>query len=321
MLNIAIVTGGPSAERGISLKSAGLIEKYLDPDKYLYRTIILEEAGWIEKKSGQAVDMNDFSLSIGGNKIRFDFAFFIIHGTPAEDGKIQGYFEFLGIPHSTCHTLSAALTFNKQKCKDFLKAYDIPMAPSVLIRSTSQSDLDLARSVGFPVFVKPNNNGSSYGISKVSEPAELEAALDKAFEYDHEVIVEAFLDGPEYSSGIVKEGNNLHAFPITEIIPEGEFFDYEAKYEGASQEITPANLSAEEAEKCKVLSKKLYEILDCRGMVRFDYIRVGGKFYLLEANTIPGLSEASIIPQQALAYGWSITKLLDIVISDCMAGA
>lgn len=318
MKHIAILTGGPSAERGISLKSAGLVEDFLNREKYTSRTILVDSDGWYEKESRTRVDLNDFSLQIEGKKETFDFVFLIIHGTPAEDGKLQGYFEYLGIPHSTCKTLSAALTFNKQMCKNLLRAFDIPLAPSILIRPEDGIDEPAILSLGLPVFVKPNNNGSSYGISKVSQREDLSSAIEKAFEYDNEVIIEAFLEGREFGCGVVKEGGQLHAFPITEIIPEAEFFTYEAKYEGASQEITPAEVSEVLSLQCQALSKKLYTVLSCRGMVRFDFILVGEQFYLLEANTIPGLSPASIIPQQAQAYGWSIEHLLDVVIEDCI---
>ncbi len=319
MIHVAILTGGPSAERGISEKSAQCVATYLDAFKYTYRYIVMEKEGWFEKSTGSRVDLNDFSLIIDGQREFFDFVFLMIHGTPAEDGKIQGYFEYLRIPHSTCHTLTASLTFNKQKCKDYLSAHEVAMAPSMLIKDGDQWNVEKFSSLGLPLFVKPNNNGSSYGISKVKHYDEMQTAIRKALQYDTEVVVEAFLEGREFGCGIVKEGDHLHVFPITEIIPDAEFFTYEAKYEGASEEITPAVLPDRLTQECQEISRQVYHILDCRGMVRFDYILVGETFYLLEANTIPGMSEASIIPQQAQAYGWSITKLLDIVIEDCLA--
>jgi D-alanine-D-alanine ligase len=320
MQHIAILAGGPSAEREISLQSAELVEKYLDPGKYSFRTIVLEKGGWFEKNERVKVDLNDFSLTFDGKKETFDFVFLIIHGTPAEDGKIQGYFEYLGIPHSTCDTLVSALTFNKQMCKDYLKAFEIPMAPSRLLKKDqSWEPGTLIKQLGLPLFVKPNSNGSSYGVSKVTLEKQLNSSVDQAFVYDDEVIVETFLAGMEVSAGVVREGNVLHAFPVTEIVPKKEFFDYEAKYKGASDEITPARLPIELLSKCEERSKAIYGYLGCRSMVRFDYILVDEEFYLLEANTIPGLSEASIVPQQAIAYGWTITKLLDVVIEDCLS--
>jgi D-alanine-D-alanine ligase len=316
MKKIAILTGGPAAERGISMKSAQLVADYLDPNRYEYKVFVIEENGWFDRESGLKVDLNDFSIESNGRKWRCDLVFLMIHGTPAEDGKIQGYFEIQEIPHSTCDTLVSALTFNKQMCKDYLKGFNIPMADSTLIRKQDFGSAFQIEAGRFPVFVKPNNNGSSYGISRADRPEELENSIALAFKYDDEVIIEDFLDGREISCGVVKEGDSLHALPLTEIIPDNEFFDYEAKYEGASQEITPADLSPEQTDICQNLSKQIYTILGCKGMIRLDYILVNDCFNLLEVNTIPGLSEASIVPQQARAYGWTITKLLDVVIMD-----
>ncbi len=317
-MNVAIVTGGPSAEREISLNSAKLIAQYLDPDKYSQRTIVIEEGGWFDQDSGSKVDQNDFSLTVDGSKQSFDLAYLIVHGTPVEDGKLQGYFESKGILHTTCDTLTSALAFNKQWCKDFLAYHNVPMAKSEVVRSDAISEVDPTR-FDYPVFVKPNNNGSSYGVSKVTSDVELPAALAKAAEYDHEIMVEQFMAGREFSSGAVWDGKTLHVFPITEMLPDGEFFDYEAKYLGAGKEITPAHVEAELSDKCRAQTARLYKLLKCRGIVRFDYIMVGSEFWLLEANTVPGMSEASIVPQQARAYGWTITELLDRTISGIMS--
>ncbi len=317
MKRIAILTGGPSAEREISLQSAQMVAQHLDPSVYRHRLIFMNADKWVEAETENTIDLNDFSLECNGSKEWFDFVFLVIHGTPAEDGKIQGYFEILKIPYSTCDTLSAALTFNKQKCKEFLQAHRVPMAPSVLLLRGEETPQDRINALGFPLFVKPNNNGSSYGVSMVRQASELQAAVDLALQYDEEVMIEGFLQGREFGCGLVREGDVLHAFPVTEIIPEGDFFTYEAKYEGASQEVTPAQISSELSDACQTLSKKIYQVLSCRGMVRIDFILVGEQFYFLEANTIPGLSAASIIPQQAAAYGWSFARLLEAVIEDC----
>ncbi|MDX1406962.1 MAG: D-alanine--D-alanine ligase [Saprospiraceae bacterium] len=317
MITVAIVTGGPGAERGIALKSAVLVQTHLNPATYRHYTILLEENGWFEQGTGDPIDLNDFSLVKGKHRIKFDFVFLIIHGTPAEDGKLQGYFEYLGIPHSTCDTLTCALTFNKQWCKDMLRAHDVPMARSVIVRSDAIHEADLS-AVGVPAFVKPNNNGSSYGVSRVDHPEDLPDALEKAARYDHEIMVEALISGREFSCGAVRDRETIHVFPLTEIIPDGAFFDYAAKYEGASQEITPAELDPGLSGECQALTRRLYQLLNCRGMVRFDYILEDGQFKLLEVNTIPGLSEASIVPQQAQAYGWTISHLLDVVVQGAM---
>jgi len=321
MINVAIITGGPSAERGVSLKSAQTIAKHLPVEKYHSTTIDITPQGWKDIQSGVYIDLNRFCLADEqGQMIRqFDFAFIIVHGTPAEDGKLQGYFEMMNIPHSACGVLASALTFNKQMCKDHLKLYNIPMAESMITTSVISRDKVEYNKITPPLFVKPNNNGSSYGVTKVKEWSQLEDAIRHALQYDHEVMIERALEGTEYSCGVVREGKTYHVFPITEIIPEGEFFDFAAKYEGHSQEITPARLEPRLAEQCKERSGMLYKQLGCRGMVRFDYILESETFYLLEANTTPGMSEASIIPQQAMAYGWPIAKLLDVVVTDCLA--
>ncbi|MBP7240125.1 MAG: D-alanine--D-alanine ligase [Saprospiraceae bacterium] len=320
MIEIAIIAGGPSAERGVSLKSAKTIAGHLPTDKYTATTIDITPHGWADIQSGNAVDLNRFCLvDKEGNVLKkFQFAFIIIHGTPAEDGKIQGYLEMMGIPHSACGVLSSALTFNKQMCKDHLQPYNIPMAESMIVTSVVNRLQVEQNNIQPPFFVKPNNNGSSYGVTKVKDWAQLEDAITQALTFDHEVMIERALVGSEFSCGVVRDGAKLHVLPITEIIPNGEFFDFAAKYEGESQEITPARLDTELVQQCQERSAKLYSLLGCRGMVRFDYILEGNVFYLLEANTTPGMSEASIIPQQAKAYGWTISKLLDVVINDCL---
>lgn len=321
MMEVAIIAGGPSAERGVSLKSAQTIAKHLPADKYRSTTIDITPNGWVEMSTGNCLDLDHFHLlDANGKPIReFDFAFIIIHGTPAEDGKIQGYLEMMNIPHSACGVLTSSLTFNKQMCKNYLRPYSIPMAESLLVTSVIPVSTVEQHHIQPPLFVKPNNNGSSYGVTKVKAWSQLEKAISFALEYDHEVMIERALTGTEFSCGIVREGETYHMLPVTEIIPKGEFFDFAAKYEGESEEITPARIDDHLRQQCQERSQALYKILGCRGMVRFDYILENGTFYLLEANTTPGMSEASIIPQQAQAYGWSIAQLLDVVITDCMA--
>lgn len=319
MISVAIIAGGPSAERGVSLKSAQTIANHLPKDKYNVTTIDVTPEGWVDTVTKKKVDLNLFSIISDGEIRKFDFAFIIIHGTPAEDGKLQGYFEMMGIPHSACGVLASALTFNKQMCKDHLKLYNIPMADSMIVKTNIGRKEVEQEGMKPPLFVKPNNNGSSYGVTKVKEWSQLDDAISLALTYDHEVMIERALRGKEYSCGVVRDGTALHVLPVTEIIPEGEFFDFAAKYEGHSQEITPARLDEEAAKQCQERSRSLYTLLGCRGMVRFDYILEDGTFYLLEANTTPGMSEASIIPQQAIAYGWTIGKLLDVIVTDCMS--
>ena len=317
-LNLAILTGGNVAERGISLKSAQTIVRFLNKQKYTAYIIELNGKAFFEQSSGIELDMNDFSLKKGGKKITFDLVFLILHGHPAEDGSIIGYFELLGIPCTGCDHFVSALTFNKQLTKDFLRPYGIPMADSRLLQKNIEIDVEDIKSMGFPLFVKPNKNGSSYGVSKVPNEHCIQTSVAKSFEFDDEVIIEQFMDGVEFSNGVFRKGKEVIVMPITEIRPEKEFFDYEAKYENASQEITPANLSLKLTSKCQALSKQLYELLNCKGMVRFDYILVENTFYLLEANTIPGMSEQSIVPQQVRAMGWTLTDFLDAIIEEAL---
>src|SRR5690606_22381075 len=266
--------------------------------------IDVTETGWHDLETRSQVDLNRFALvEDNAHARRFDFAYITIHGTPAEDGKLQGYLEMLGVPHSACGVLASALTFNKQMCKNYLRPFGIPMAESLITRHMVTADEVEQAGIRPPFFVKPNNNGSSFGVSPVAAWDALEAALRLAFEYDHEVMIERTLTGREYSCGVIREGDKRHVLPVTEIRPKGEFFDYAAKYEGASEEITPAPLSDALTAQCQARSLELYDILGCRGMVRFDYILENDIFCFLEANTTPGMSEASIIPQQVRAHG------------------
>ncbi len=237
MIKIAIIAGGPSAERGVSLNSAKTIAHHLSKEKYDITTIDITAQGWVEISSQRQVDLNNFSLQEenGFPFKQFDFAFIIVHGTPAEDGKLQGYFEMKNIPHSACGVLASALTFNKQMCKDHLKQYGIPMAESMVVKSIVKNEQVEQNKIHPPLFVKPNNNGSSYGVTKVKEWSALESAIQQALKYDHEVMIERALDGRELSCGVVRDGQTFHVFPVTEIIPKGEFFDFAAKYEGESE--------------------------------------------------------------------------------------
>ena len=317
-INVAIITGGNVAERGISLKSGATVFKHLDDSKYNKYLVELRGKDFIELESEQILDKNDFSLIIDSQKITFDLAFLMLHGHPAEDGCLQGYFEIIGLPYTGCDHFVSALTFNKQACKDFLRNFDIPMAGSVLVQKEEQLDLPAVEALGLPIFVKPNKNGSSYGITKVNSLDDLDEAIDRAFQFDEEVIIEQFLEGTEYSNGVLRKDGEIVVLPITEIIPETEFFDYQAKYENKSKEITPANLSEALKTACQALSYKLYDVLGCKGMSRFDYILVNGSFCFLEANTIPGMSEQSIIPEQAKAHGWSLSVFLDATIDQAL---
>lgn len=312
---IAIVTGGFSEERIISLRSAEFVKKHLSKEKYELRTIVLNQDKWFDELSGVPIDKNDFSIVLDDQKIHFDFAFLIVHGPPVENGLIQGYFDLLGIAHSTCDTFTSALCFNKQATKNYLRPFGIPMVDSILLANKQQpTQAEIVR-LGFPVFVKPNKHGSSFGISKAKNKEELLSACIKAYEFDTEIVVEQYMAGREFSCGVIKDKGNTIALPVTEIISETEFFDFAAKYEHKSQEITPANISEEESKKCREISARIYDLLSCRGMIRVDYILHGGTFKILEVNTVPGLSPESIIPAQVDAMGWSYEEFLDKVVT------
>ncbi|MEM1123440.1 MAG: D-alanine--D-alanine ligase [Bacteroidota bacterium] len=300
-MTIAILTGGNVAERGVSLRSTQTVEKFLDKSKYNVYVIELNGQQFQEQKTGEVLDMRDFSLVLDGQKITFDLVFLMLHGHPAENGSILGYFELVGIPCTGCDHLVSALTFNKQLTKDFLRPHSVPMVDSQLLRKGQTVGVEAIEKMGFPLFVKPNKNGSSFGITKVNQADEILPAVEKSFQFDDEVIVEQFMEGQEFSNGVYRKGQEVIVLPITEIRTDNEFFDYKAKYENESVEITPAEISEALTEQCQRLTKKIYELLNCKGVCRVDYILMNGLFHFLEINTIPGMTEPSFIPQQVAA--------------------
>ena len=316
---IAVLAGGNSAEREISLKSAVTVYQHLDETRYDKYIIELNGADFVEQASGQRLDKNDFSFQLNDQKITFELVFLIIHGHPAENGSIQGYFDLLGIPCTGCDYFVSAITFNKQVCKDYLRGFNIPMAPSQLLRRNYSVDWPTLEALPMPLFVKPNKNGSSYGASKVSEATELRKAVELAFKYDDEVIVEGYLEGEEYSNGVFRMGNEIITLPITQLISHNDFFDYKAKYEHQSEEVTPAPLSPSLTQECQALSKHIYECINAKGIIRVDYILVDDVFHFLEVNTIPGMSAQSIVPQQANIHGISTTALLEAVVQEALS--
>ncbi len=319
MNNIAILTGGDSEERVISLKSGQVVRDHLPKDRYRAFLIDIQKSDWRDLDSGAQVDKNDFTLTVNGEKIYFDCAFAALHGAPLEDGKMQGYLDMLGIPYTCCDGYVSALTMNKHNTKMQLAQYSrVPMARSVLVRRGEAADPERLSALGLPMFVKPNAHGSSFGVTKVKTADALPAAIEEAFRFDNEVVVESFLPGREFSNGALRVNNGIVVLPVTEIIPETEFFDFAAKYEGKSQEVTPADLSPELTRQCQEQTRFLYEVLKCRGVVRFDYILVGDTFHFLEANTIPGISPASIVPQQARAYGWELGEFFSLLIKEAL---
>lgn len=320
---IALITGGYSGEAVISYKSANNIEKHLDADKWETYKIDINPAGWNYISPGgetTPVDKNDFSITLDGKKINFDAILVGLHGTPGEDGKLQGYFDTLGIPYTSCDTATSALTFNKRYTVAVAAFAGIHVARSVhLFKHIPVTTAGILDTLKLPVFVKPNNGGSSIGMSKVKEPGDLQAALDKAFAEDDQVLVEEFIKGRELTIGVFKSKGEVIALPITEIIAKNEFFDYQAKYEGASEEITPANCDESMAEKIRAEAKKAYAVFNCSGLVRIDFIydEASGNPFMLEINTVPGQSEASIVPQQVVAMGWTLKQFYTALLEEC----
>ena len=321
---IAFVTGGYSGEAVISYKSAITIENNLDLTKYtVYRIDITPEAWFHPGPSGEKfpIDRNDFSLNINGQKISFDAVLIGIHGTPGEDGKLQGYFDIVGIPYTSCDAATSALTFNKRYTVAVAAFGGINVARSLhLFRHAPVPVKEILSILTLPVFVKPNNGGSSIGMSKVNASEELAPALDKAFKEDDQVLVEEFISGREFTIGVFKSKGQIITLPFTEIMTEKEFFDYEAKYGGKSTEVTPAECDESVAEQVRSTAGKVYEMFNCRGIVRMDFIynESLAKPYLLEINTVPGQSEASIVPQQVRAHGWNLRDFYSALIDEAL---
>jgi D-alanine-D-alanine ligase len=315
--NVAVIMGGFSSEAEVSIKSGKTVIEHLPKEKYNAFAIHIDKDDWYMKddEGKYPIDKNDFSIEKKGKKLHFDVVFNAIHGTPGEDGAILPYFEILGIPHTSAAFDKMALTFNKKNTIAVLRSYGIPTGKSVFLHKNDPLDLKvIEKQIGYPLFVKPNRAGSSYGISKVYKKEELMPAIQEAFKEDKEIIIEEFLDGREFSVGVIKYKGEIKVLPITEIISENDFFDYEAKYLGKSQEITPASLPNNIQEKIEKVAKKVYEVLDLNGISRAEYILVNNTPYFLEINMVPGLTEASIFPQQAEAAGIKLSDLFDNAI-------
>jgi D-alanine-D-alanine ligase len=325
---IAFVTGGYSGESVISYKSAITIENNLDHDRYtVYRIDITPEGWWHVQKDGTKipVDKNDFSLALGGRTITFDAVLIGIHGTPGEDGKLQGYFDLLNLPYTSCDAAVSALTFNKRLTVAVASFNGIHVARSVLfLRGKADSPDEMTSHLQFPVFVKPNNGGSSIGMSKVnSRSEELGVAIEKAFREDSQVLVEEFIAGREFTIGVFRSRGEIITLPFTEVKSKREFFDFEAKYTaGLNEETTPAVVGEAVAIKVRAAAKRIYEVFNCRGIIRIDFIynEEKGEPFMLEINTVPGQSEASIVPQQLRALGWSLRDFYSALIDEALAG-
>ncbi len=317
--NIAVLTGGFSAEYQVSIWSSENVMANIDTARYNPYLVFIKEDGWTALVDGTHYEINrhDFSFEMNAQKISFHFAFFAIHGTPAEDGLLQGYFDLLNIPHSASSVLSSSLSFHKYAYNHFIKTFDIVnIAQSVLVKKGETLDTQAILSVtGLPCFVKPNEQGSSFGIAKVTEASQLAAAIEQALENDDHVIIEEFLEGTEVTNGMVKTSREELVFPITEIVSKNELFDFKAKYDpNFAEEITPARISDELTKRIQDTTAQIYKVSGFNGIVRIDYIIKGEDIYMLEANTIPGMTFNSFIPKQLACMGKSIQEVLTMII-------
>lgn len=324
---IAIVAGGGSSEHQVSMRSAAGISSWLDRELFEPYIVEMKESGWdvlLDDGKKTPVNRHDFTFkNAEGQSIRPDYAYITIHGTPGENGILQGYFELLGIPYSSADVLVAALTFNKFVCNQYLKGFGIKVAESMLLRDEKVSPEDIVARVGLPCFVKPNGAGSSFGVTKCKTQDDIAAAIEKAKTECDEVLIEAFLDGTELANGVYRtQKTGTVVLPITEVVSENEFFDYDAKYNGQVEEITPARLSDDTTKRVQALTKAIYEILGGKGIMRVDYIIThdGDKdiINLLEINATPGMTATSFIPQQARAAGMEMKQILTDIIQDTL---
>ncbi len=320
---VAIVTGGDSPEREISLQTATFIDSHIDKEKYNVFRVEIKNSRWVVAYNNTFYNVNkdNFSISIAPRIVKFDCAVIAIHGTPGENGLLQAYFDLLQIPYTTCGFFYSALTFNKYISKLFVadKGFDTPEA--VLIREGENYTIQsIVGKVGMPCFIKPNNSGSSCGISKIKTNDELQEAIDKLWTDTDEIIIERFIDGTELTCGVLVTRHKKMALPVTEVVSKNEFFDYQAKYDPEkADEITPARISESDEKKCKKLSLEIAKTLQCKGLVRVDFILSNAIFYFLEINTIPGMSANSIVPKQIKELGLSFTEIFSMIIDDAMA--
>lgn len=321
---IAVVTGGYSGEATISYLSAGTIISELDREKFDPYYIDVTKEGWFYKpETGDTipVDKNDFSIVVDGSKVNFDAVLTAMHGTPAEDGKLPGYLDMLGIPYTNCNAATSAITFNKRYTVSVVGAAGIQVAKSSLLFKHEPYRIPtLLAQLALPVFVKPNNGGSSIGMSRVDDPHELEPAIQKAFAEDDQVLVEEFVKGREFTIGVYRANGEVTTLPITEVASKNRFFDFEAKYHGKSEETTPAQVDEAVAQKVRDAAKKIYAVCNCQGVVRIDFIynEEKGEPFMLEVNTVPGQSAASIVPQQVRAAGLTLRQFYTLLLEECM---
>ncbi len=318
--NVAIITGGTSSEKVVSLRSAARVMECLQDVPYALWLIHIDDQGWRAEVDGEKlpIDRNDFSFSHGNERVKPDFAFIIIHGPPGEDGILQAYFDSLNIPYSTAGVLSLALSFNKALSKSVIRDHGILTAPAYYLKDDHAVDTQkIVKKIGLPCFVKPNRGGSSFGITRVNTEYELTPAIEAALREDREVLVETYLEGRELTCAVLRTPNQHHVFPVCEIRSKNEFFDYEAKYTpGMADEIVPAPIEEELARGCQELASRVYDIFECRGLVRIDFIELSGALYFLELNGIPGMSKESIVPKMIRAYQMTETGVYRVIIED-----
>jgi D-alanine-D-alanine ligase len=320
---IAIVCGGDSSEHDVSMRSAEGIASFIDPDRYNIYKVEVRAGKWealLPDGNRSAVSKDDFSFQVAGSRVRPDFAYITIHGAPGENGELQGYFDLIKMPYSTSGVLVEAMTYDKFVLNNYMRAYGVSVADSLLVktgRDKEVSDEEIVERIGLPCFVKPSRGGSSFGTTKVKTIEALRPAIDLALKEGEDVMVEAFMDGMELTCGCYKTREKSVVFPITEVVSKNEFFDYAAKYNNESDEITPARISDRLAERVSKLTSMLYDILGCYGIIRIDYIiTAGDKINLLEINTTPGMTATSFIPQQVRAAGLDIRDVMTDIIED-----
>lgn len=318
---IAIIAGGDSSELPVSLRSAQGLYSFMDKERYQLYIVEMEGRRWevhLPNGSVAPIDKNDFSFIEDGKKKTFDFAYITIHGTPGENGLLQGYLEMIGIPFSSCNVLVSAITFNKFSCNQYLKRFGVKVAESILLRKDQHiSDEDVIERIGLPCFIKPNAGGSSFGVTKVKTKDQIQTAILKAANESDEVMIEAFMKGTEVTCGCYKTKKNSVVFPVTEVVTSNEFFDYDAKYNGQVEEITPARISESLTQRIQQLTSTIYDILGCYGIIRIDYIITEDEvIQLLEINTTPGMTATSFIPQQVRAANLDIKDVLTDIIED-----
>lgn len=322
---IAIAAGGDTSEYEVSLRSAQGIYSFLDKEKYTAYIVQMRGTDWhvqLEDGTLAAIDRNDFSFRLpDGSKINFDFVYITIHGTPGEDGLLQGYLDMLHLPYSCCGVLPASLTYNKFACNQYLHAFGVRIADSLLLRrGQTITDNEVVEKIGLPCFIKPNLGGSSFGVTKVKTPGEIQPAIAKAKEESPETVIEAFMNGTEITCGCYKTKQRSVVLPITEVVSHHEYFDYDAKYCGDSDEITPARIPDELADRVKQLTSAIYDILGATGIIRVDYIITeSNKINLLEVNTTPGMTATSFIPQQVRAAGMTMQEVMTDIIENAFA--